>query len=151
MQTSPRTWRAITEWIRQRISYVPGSSDVHDSAEDTLLTGMGTCRDFAHLGIALCRATGIPARFAAVYAPGSSRWTSMPFSRHCSSAAGTSMTPPVSPPGNHSSASPLGGTPQIRPSPPSTAESATWRYLEVSATVARSFHGTITVAIGGVA
>jgi transglutaminase-like putative cysteine protease len=62
--------RTITEWIRQRINYVPGSSDVHDSAEDTLLTGMGTCRDFAHLGIALCRATGIPARFAAVYAPG---------------------------------------------------------------------------------
>jgi transglutaminase-like putative cysteine protease len=61
---------AITEWIRGRISYVPGSSDVHDSAEHTLLTGMGTCRDFAHLGIALCRATGIPARFAAVYAPG---------------------------------------------------------------------------------
>jgi transglutaminase-like putative cysteine protease len=61
---------AITKWIRARISYVPGSSDVHDSAEDTLLTGMGTCRDFAHLGIALCRATDIPARFAAVYAPG---------------------------------------------------------------------------------
>jgi len=61
---------AITRWIRQRIGYVPGSSTVHDSAEDTLLTGMGTCRDFAHLGIALCRATGIPARFVAVYAPG---------------------------------------------------------------------------------
>jgi transglutaminase-like putative cysteine protease len=61
---------AIAQWINQRISYVPGSSDVHDSAEDTLLTGMGTCRDFAHLGIALCRGTGIPARFAAVYAPG---------------------------------------------------------------------------------
>ena len=61
---------AIVEWIRQRIGYVPGSSTVHDSAEDTLLTGMGTCRDFAHLGIALCRATGVPARFAAVYAPG---------------------------------------------------------------------------------
>jgi transglutaminase-like putative cysteine protease len=61
---------SITEWIRRRISYVPGSSDVHDSAEHTLLTGMGTCRDFAHLGIALCRATGIPARFTAVYAPG---------------------------------------------------------------------------------
>ncbi len=61
---------AITKWIRDRIDYVPGSSDVHDSAEDTLLTGVGTCRDFAHLGIALCRATGIPARFTAVYAPG---------------------------------------------------------------------------------
>ena len=61
---------SITEWIRERIRYEPGSSDVHDSAEHTLLTGMGTCRDFAHLGIALSRATGIPARFAAVYAPG---------------------------------------------------------------------------------
>jgi len=61
---------AIDEWIQQRVGYVPGSSTVHDSAEDTLLTGMGTCRDFAHLGIALCRATGVPARFAAVYAPG---------------------------------------------------------------------------------
>jgi transglutaminase-like putative cysteine protease len=61
---------AIAAWIRQRIGYVPGSSSVHDSAEDTLLKGTGTCRDFAHLGIALCRATGVPARFAAVYAPG---------------------------------------------------------------------------------
>jgi transglutaminase-like putative cysteine protease len=61
---------AIAKWIRQRIEYVPGSGTVHDSAEDTLLTGVGTCRDFAHLGIALCRATGIPARFTAVYAPG---------------------------------------------------------------------------------
>ena len=48
----------------------PARVSVHDSAEDTLLTGMGTCRDFAHLGVALCRAIGIPARFAAVYAPG---------------------------------------------------------------------------------
>jgi transglutaminase-like putative cysteine protease len=61
---------AITAFIRQRIGYVPGSSGVHDSAEDTLLTGQGTCRDFAHLGVALCRATGIPARFVSVYAPG---------------------------------------------------------------------------------
>lgn len=61
---------AITAWIRRRVGYVPGSSSVHDSAEHTLLTGMGTCRDFAHLGVALCRATGVPARFAAVYAPG---------------------------------------------------------------------------------
>jgi hypothetical protein len=61
---------AITGWIRERIGYVPGSGTVHDSAEHTLLTGVGTCRDFAHLGIALCRATGVSARFASVYAPG---------------------------------------------------------------------------------
>jgi transglutaminase-like putative cysteine protease len=62
--------QSIADWIRRRVSYVAGSSSVHDSAEDTLLTGVGTCRDFAHLGIALCRAIGIPARFASVYAPG---------------------------------------------------------------------------------
>jgi transglutaminase-like putative cysteine protease len=62
--------RAITDWIRERVGYVAGSSSVHDSAEHTLLTGMGTCRDFAHLGVALCRAVGIPARFTSVYAPG---------------------------------------------------------------------------------
>lgn len=61
---------AIDDWISRRISYVVGSSAVHDSAEDTLLTGQGVCRDFAHLGITLCRAVEVPARFAAVYAPG---------------------------------------------------------------------------------
>jgi transglutaminase-like putative cysteine protease len=61
---------AITRWIRLRIEYVSGAGSVHDSAEHTLLTGRGSCRDFAHLGVALCRALGIPARFTAVYAPG---------------------------------------------------------------------------------
>jgi hypothetical protein len=61
---------SIMDWIWRRIEYLPGSGTVHDSAEDTLLTGTGTCRDFAHLGVALCRAVGVPARFTAVYAPG---------------------------------------------------------------------------------
>ncbi|MBV9486989.1 MAG: transglutaminase family protein [Frankiaceae bacterium] len=61
---------AIASWIHDRIGYVAGSTDVHDSAEHTLLTGQGVCRDFAHLGILLCRALDIPARFAAVFAPG---------------------------------------------------------------------------------
>ncbi|MGF7237655.1 MAG: transglutaminase-like domain-containing protein [Frankia sp.] len=61
---------AITDWIHDRVGYVAGSSAVHDTAEDTLLTGQGVCRDFAHLGITLCRALQIPARFVGVYAPG---------------------------------------------------------------------------------
>jgi transglutaminase-like putative cysteine protease len=61
---------AIVTWIAERVKYVAGSSSVHDSAEDTLLTGVGTCRDFAHLGVALCRAVDIPARFTSTYAPG---------------------------------------------------------------------------------
>ena len=39
-------------------------------AIDTLLTGAGVCRDYAHLTATLCRALDIPARVAAVYAPG---------------------------------------------------------------------------------
>ncbi|KJE21358.1 Transglutaminase-like superfamily protein [Frankia torreyi] len=61
---------AVVDWIHHRIGYVAGASTVHDTAEDTLLTGQGVCRDFAHLGVTLCRALGIPARFTAVYAPG---------------------------------------------------------------------------------
>jgi transglutaminase-like putative cysteine protease len=61
---------AVVDWISTRVGYLAGSSTVHDSAEDTLLTGVGTCRDFAHLGVALCRAIDIPARFTSVYAPG---------------------------------------------------------------------------------
>lgn len=62
--------RAVADWIHSRIAYRPGASTVHDSAEETLLTGVGVCRDFAHLGIVVCRALGVPARFASVYAPG---------------------------------------------------------------------------------
>jgi hypothetical protein len=62
--------QAIAGWINERIAYVSGTTDVHDSAEHTLLTGQGVCRDFAHLGILICRALDIPARFASVYAPG---------------------------------------------------------------------------------
>ncbi|MGE5783683.1 MAG: transglutaminase domain-containing protein [Myxococcales bacterium] len=38
-------------------------------------------RDFAHLGIALCRALGIPARYISVYACAWTRRTSTQFSR----------------------------------------------------------------------
>jgi transglutaminase-like putative cysteine protease len=47
-----------------------GASRPVDTAVDTLLTGQGVCRDYAHLTITLLRALEIPARLAAVYAPG---------------------------------------------------------------------------------
>jgi transglutaminase-like putative cysteine protease len=37
---------------------------------ETLLHRRGVCRDFAHLAIALLRSKDVPARLAAVYAPG---------------------------------------------------------------------------------
>jgi transglutaminase-like putative cysteine protease len=60
----------VSSWVGTRLDYVPGSSDPIDGAADTLLAGAGVCRDYAHLVIALLRAVNVPARMAAVYAPG---------------------------------------------------------------------------------
>ncbi|MDO5494458.1 MAG: transglutaminase family protein [bacterium] len=61
---------AVGEWVRNYLRYIPGISGSADSAIDTLLAGQGVCRDFAHLTVTMLRAKGIPARLAAVYAPG---------------------------------------------------------------------------------
>jgi transglutaminase-like putative cysteine protease len=59
---------AINDWIYSNIEYVSGSTDSHTSAYDTITERVGVCRDFAHLGIALCRALSIPARYFTGYA-----------------------------------------------------------------------------------
>ncbi len=53
---------SIHAWIRQNIVYESGSSDSSTSALDIEQRRRGVCRDFAHLGIALCRAFNVPAR-----------------------------------------------------------------------------------------
>jgi transglutaminase-like putative cysteine protease len=61
----PRTYRTvetIRQWIHQQVRYELGSSDTGTTAVETLNQRRGVCRDFAHLGIALCRALDIPAR-----------------------------------------------------------------------------------------
>jgi transglutaminase-like putative cysteine protease len=59
---------AITDWIYDHVEYLSGSTNVETSAYDTVTQQAGVCRDFAHLGIALCRVLTIPARYCAVYA-----------------------------------------------------------------------------------
>jgi len=59
---------AITDWIFDNIDYLSGSTDAGTSAFDTVTQRAGVCRDFAHLGIALCRALSIPARYFTGYA-----------------------------------------------------------------------------------
>ncbi|WP_196250853.1 transglutaminase family protein [Cellulomonas sp. JZ18] len=61
---------AVVAWVSQHVRYVSGSSLPTDGATDTLLKRRGVCRDFAHLVVALLRACDVPARLAAVYAPG---------------------------------------------------------------------------------
>lgn len=60
---------AMRDWIESGFAYVPGSSDEATTAVDTFVERRGICRDYAHVMIALARASGIPARMASVYAP----------------------------------------------------------------------------------
>ncbi|MFP3578414.1 transglutaminase family protein [Arthrobacter sp. fls2-241-R2A-200] len=62
--------QAVRDWVNQELRYVSGSSRGTDGAVETLLHRRGVCRDFAHLAIALLRSKDVPARLAAVYAPG---------------------------------------------------------------------------------
>lgn len=61
---------SVSSWVGSQLTYVAGSSGPTDGAVDTLLLRQGVCRDYAHLVIALLRALDVPARLAAVYAPG---------------------------------------------------------------------------------
>ncbi len=59
---------AINNWIFNNVEYISGSTNASTSAIDTISERAGVCRDFAHLGIALCRALSIPARYFTGYA-----------------------------------------------------------------------------------
>lgn len=58
---------AIRAWINTNIEYRYGTSDASTSAADTANRRIGVCRDFAHLGMALCRSLSIPARMVVGY------------------------------------------------------------------------------------
>lgn len=59
---------AIRDWIYNNVEYSSGYTTPQTSAFDTITEQTGVCRDFAHLGIALCRALTIPARYFTCYA-----------------------------------------------------------------------------------
>ncbi|WP_421827942.1 transglutaminase family protein [Larkinella sp.] len=58
---------AIRSWIQTRVTYQYGTSDASTSAVETAEKRIGVCRDFAHLGISLCRSINIPARMVVGY------------------------------------------------------------------------------------
>lgn len=61
---------SVCDWIFENVQYLRGGSNASTSACDTLLQRAGVCRDFAHLGVAICRALNLPARYATGYACG---------------------------------------------------------------------------------
>jgi len=60
--------RRICDWIHNNVDYLVGITGPLTSAFDVATSRAGVCRDFTHLGIALCRAVNIPARFVSGYA-----------------------------------------------------------------------------------
>ena len=60
----------MRDWIENRFTYVPGTSDPETGALDSFVERRGVCRDYAHVMIALARSAHIPARMASVYALG---------------------------------------------------------------------------------
>jgi transglutaminase-like putative cysteine protease len=59
--------RQIVNWIHDSIVYRPGSTTSTTTAQEVFVQRAGVCRDFAHLGITLCRALNIPARIVVGY------------------------------------------------------------------------------------
>jgi transglutaminase-like putative cysteine protease len=65
----PAGWarvQAICDWVHTRVTFLRGSVGLA-TALDVYLARKGVCRDFAHLGVALCRAMNIPARYGFGY------------------------------------------------------------------------------------
>jgi transglutaminase-like putative cysteine protease len=66
----PAGWpqvQAICDWVHERLTYDSAATSPAHTAGDALREGHGVCRDYAHLGIALCRALNIPARYCSGY------------------------------------------------------------------------------------
>jgi transglutaminase-like putative cysteine protease len=59
--------KAICDFVHDHIRFSYPEASPTRSANDALREGVGVCRDFAHLAIALCRCMNIPARYATGY------------------------------------------------------------------------------------
>jgi transglutaminase-like putative cysteine protease len=58
---------SLASAVRERIEYVPGATEVHESAAQAFSRSQGVCQDHAHIFIACCRSAGVPARYVSGY------------------------------------------------------------------------------------
>jgi transglutaminase-like putative cysteine protease len=61
--------QAICDWVHQHINFRAASTTPTTTVLDVYLQRYGVCRDFAHMGITMCRALNIPARYVSGYLP----------------------------------------------------------------------------------
>lgn len=59
--------QAIVEFVHGHVRFGYEYASVTNTAWSVFNSGVGVCRDFAHLGIALCRCMNIPARYCTGY------------------------------------------------------------------------------------
>jgi transglutaminase-like putative cysteine protease len=67
---SPPGWprvQAVCDFVHRHVSFGYQHASVTRTAWETFHDRKGVCRDFAHLGIALCRCLNIPARYCTGY------------------------------------------------------------------------------------
>lgn len=68
-------WLAqLEKQLNEKIVYSPGSTGVETPVEDVVHVRRGVCQDLAHVGIAICRLRGLPARYVSgwLYGAGAS-------------------------------------------------------------------------------
>ncbi|MDN0198275.1 transglutaminase family protein [Streptomyces sp. S.PNR 29] len=58
---------AVSAMVADRVSFLPGVTNVNTSAAEAWEQGAGVCQDIAHLTLALLRGIGLPARYVSGY------------------------------------------------------------------------------------
>jgi transglutaminase-like putative cysteine protease len=61
---------AIGRWVCDAMQFRAGVTDVHTPASVALAQRAGVCQDYAHIMLAICRASGLPARYVSGFIPG---------------------------------------------------------------------------------
>jgi transglutaminase-like putative cysteine protease len=61
------TARRIMERTHGALEYVRGVTNVHTSAHEAFVDGVGVCQDFAHLALAMTKSVGLPSRYVSGY------------------------------------------------------------------------------------
>ena len=61
--------QAVSDWVHENIAYQMGTSTPLTTAKDIFDCRTGVCRDMTQLGVTLCRALNVPARYVSGYLP----------------------------------------------------------------------------------
>lgn len=67
---TPGGWtrvQAICDWVHEHVRFDYAQARATRTAAETLREGVGVCRDYTHLAVALCRAMNIPTRYCMGY------------------------------------------------------------------------------------